>query len=214
MKGKNGEMHAKPDELDVSSLMDTEEASKKFKRAEKSAFYGVLSLVPHLHNILEHRRPRIQYTYPPSPTSSGRSSPEISNAAPPLSQRIRQLQAELAALEVEVSDPTNPALHTDEEGHIEPGDLIRDIVDAKSRLGKITKLKEGRGKLVSAVMQDEEPVPENTEEKVEPKVTEEVKTSGDVKDIAEMDKRVGELEKIIGSSNTVLDEVINPFLYS
>lgn len=113
-----------------------------------------------------------------------------------------------------MSDPTNPALHTEEEGHIEPGDLIRDIVDAKSRLGKITKLKEGRGKLVSVVMQDEEPVPETTEEKAEPKVNEEAKTSGDVKDIAEMDKRVGELEKIIGSSNTVLDEVINPFLYS
>lgn len=42
-------MHAKPDELDVSSLMDTEEASKKFKRAEKSAFHSILSVMLHLH---------------------------------------------------------------------------------------------------------------------------------------------------------------------
>ncbi len=129
-----------------------------------------------------------------------------------LSQRLARLQAELAALEIEISDPSNPLLHK-EEGQVEPGDLIRNVVDAKARLDKISKFKDGRGKLVNVVMHESDAEKENRAEKEDDNDAstegrgDEVKGRGDVRDIAEMDKRVGELEKIIGSSNTALDEV-------
>jgi len=170
------------------------------------------------HACAEHHRPRIQYTYPPSPTSP--TSPGSPTAAPavPLSQRLRLLQAELAALETELADPSNPLLK--QEKDVEPGDLIRGMVDVKGRLDKISKLKEGRGKLVSAVLGEEgrkevdglDDPSKADRSKVESEdgvivdVDEKVKTP-DVKDIAEMDRRVGELEKIVGSTTTALDEL-------
>ncbi|THH29856.1 hypothetical protein EUX98_g4329 [Antrodiella citrinella] len=184
------------EELDTSSLMPPDEANKKFRKAEK-----------------KHHRPRIQYTYPPSPTSSGRTSPALHTPALPLSHRLRNLQAELAALETELADPANPLLHKErEEGHVDPGELIRGMVDVKGRLEKISKLKEGRAKLVSTVMGEEgasrmERQPkedEETEEKVEVlKVDEKSET----RDMAQIDQRLGELEKVIGSSSTTLDEM-------
>ncbi|KAL4245101.1 hypothetical protein ABKN59_009685 [Abortiporus biennis] len=192
---KNGDVPSK-EELDMSNLMDTEEASKKFRKAEK-----------------KHHRPRIQYTYPPSPTSSsGRNSPTLSTPALPLSQRLKKLQAELSQLETELADPSNPLLTKEKEESV--GELIRGVVDVKGRIDKISKVKEGRGKLVSAVLgedngpkfvleaegiNDKEEKPK-VEEKSEPK-------KSDVKEISEMDKRVGELEKIIGSSSAPLDEL-------
>ena len=162
--------------------------------------------------LLGHRRPRILYTYPTSPGSSGRSSPEPSTPVQPISQRLRRLKAELAALEAEAGDPANPALANDGEAHVEPGDLIRDIVDAKSRLDKIAKLKEGRGKIVNVVLQSgeapkQESVAEAEQDKGDAPVEEDAEKPPAVRDVSEMDKRIGELEKIIGSSNTALDEV-------
>ena len=158
------------------------------------------------------RRPRILYTYPPSPGSSGRSSPEPSTPVQPLSQRLRRLKAELSALEAEAGDPSNPALIDDGDDHIDPGDLIRDIVDAKSRLGKISKMKEGRGKFVNVVLQSgeaskQESVVGQEDNKETPPAMDDAEEAPVVRDVSEMDKRIGELEKIIGSSNTALDEV-------
>ena len=118
----------------------------------------------------------------------------------------------MAALDAELADPSNPLLHN-EKDHVDPGELIRGMVDVKSRLEKIGKVKEGRGKLVSVVLGEgakpETPAAEAQAKEKEAKGTakdEKAKTP-EVKDIADMDKRVGNLEKIVGSSSTALDEV-------
>ncbi len=139
-----------------------------------------------------------------------------------MSQRLRLLQAEVASLETELSDPTNPLLRKEKEaGNADPGELIRGMVDVKRRIEQISKAREGRGKLVSAVLGDSDTedaseaatavkrkAAKNTEsaEPVSvPAIV--IPRAPEVRDIAEMDKRVGELEKLVGSSSTALDEV-------
>lgn len=203
-------------------------------------------------------RPRIQYMYPPSPTSSsGRSSPELVHVASvahhhrhthgvSLATRLANLKAELSALENELGDQKegSPGFEDDEEpvvvgeetaaddkpkkhahghGHVEPGELIKEVVDVKARLEKIGKLKEGRTgreKLVSAVLQgageqvstagksdigyereEKEDVAKDDKEK------ESVPLKLEARDIADMDRRLGELERAVGSSSTSVDEV-------
>lgn len=194
--------------------------------------------------ILGRHRPRIQYTYPPSPTSSGRSSPELyphhhhkrTPHALSLAERLANLKAELATLESELIDvhqQESPAAEEDEgavlvesekakkiehsRGHVEPGELIQEVVDVKARLEKIGKLKEvrtGREKLVNAVLQGvgerggsttlDEEKPENETEKT---TKEDAAVRMEVRDIAEMDRRLGELERAVGSVSTSADEV-------
>ncbi|EIN11454.1 hypothetical protein PUNSTDRAFT_118845 [Punctularia strigosozonata HHB-11173 SS5] len=179
------------DEFDNNSF-DVEEATRKFKRAEKRR---------------EQHRPRTQYTFPPSPTS-----PTQHTHTPPISQRLRMLQAELASLEAELADPSNPQLHKErEEDNVDPGELIRELVDVRGRLEKIRTKKEGRGKLVSVVTGEangHEHHLVNGKDDVEKKEMEGEKKQDapDVRSIAEMDRRVGELEEIVGSSSTALDE--------
>jgi nuclear migration protein JNM1 len=159
----------------------------------------------------EQHRPRTQYTFPPSPTS-----PTQHTHTPPLSQRLRLLQAELASLEAELADPSNPQLHKErEEDNVDPGELIRGLVDVRGRLEKIRGKKEGRGKLVSVVTGEGEvnghafPVVNGKEEEdaTEKNGKDKGKDAPDVRSIAEMDRRVGELEELVGSSSTALDEV-------
>ncbi|KAJ7287720.1 Dynamitin-domain-containing protein [Mycena rebaudengoi] len=155
---------ASKDELDSTNLMQHDEASKKFRKAER-----------------RRDRPRTHYAYPPSPTDP--TSPvEPSTSRPvPLSQRLRALQAEITSLETELSDPANPLLYKErEEDTVDPGELIRGLVDVRGRLDKIRKDKEGRGRLEAG--------------------------KPNVRSIVEMDRRVGELEKLVGSSTAALDE--------
>ncbi|KAI0793983.1 hypothetical protein C8Q74DRAFT_1314911 [Fomes fomentarius] len=203
-RGKPGEPSGR-EELDSSSV-NPDEASKKFRRAEK-----------------KHHRPKVQYVYPPSPTGDEPSGPPSpTQGAVPLSQRLRLLKAEIAALEVELSDPTNPLLRKEKEaGLADPGELIRDMVDVKRRIEKISKAREGRSKLVSVVLgeSDAEEAPAvksksdleqqaETTKKPSPSPAAPVKSKApEVRDIAEMDRRVGELEKFVGSSSTALDEL-------
>lgn len=85
----------------------------------------------------------------------------------------------------------------------------------KGRLDKISKLKEGRGKLVSTVMgegevakgEEEEKAEDKQEEKADEEKGKQEEAKGETRDMAQMDHRLGELEKIIGSSSTTLDEV-------
>ncbi|KAI0720880.1 hypothetical protein C8Q72DRAFT_861422 [Fomitopsis betulina] len=195
-RGKTGEAPGR-EELDGTHL-SPEEASRKFRKAEK-----------------KHHRPRIQYVYPPSPTSdtSPPSTPSVIPALP-LSHRLRLLQAELAVLENELSDPSNPLLQKERDAGHDPGELIRGMVDVKNRLDKISKGKEGKGKLVSVVLgEDSADEHEGTlrdgGKRALSDQTAPPTTSGtpDVKDIVEMDRRVGELEKMVGSSSTALDEL-------
>ncbi|KAG8213793.1 amino acid permease-domain-containing protein [Butyriboletus roseoflavus] len=189
------------EELDVSNLINPEEASKRFRKAERA------------------RRHRTRYAYPPSPSpSSSRSS--SSSRSPtrtlPLPARLRALQAELAALEAELEDPSNPALQArekDGEG-VDPGEMIRGLVDVRRRLEKVRRGREGRGRLVGVVVgegedrdtDEEDKEGEDDQDKVEGGT---IKGSGDVpgaRSIVEMDKRVGELEKLVGSVSATLDE--------
>ncbi|KAI0741483.1 hypothetical protein C8Q80DRAFT_1110264 [Daedaleopsis nitida] len=196
-RGKAGEPAR--EELDSSSV-DPEEASKKFRKAER-----------------KRRQSKVQYVYPSSPTSNEPSGPPSpTQGAIPLSQRLRLLQAEVAALETELSDPTNPLLRKEKEaGNADPGELIRGMVDVKRRIEKISKAREGRSKLVSVVLgeSDAEEAPADTTQEPEkkPEPVKKPETSAprnpEVRDIVEMDKRVGELEKLVGSSSTSLDEL-------
>jgi nuclear migration protein JNM1 len=134
----------------------------------------------------------------------------------PLSQRLRALQAELASLENELSDPSNPLLEKErEESNVDPGELLRGLVDVRSRLDKIVKEKEGRARLVGNILhEDQQPSkergktqgsehPQDNEAKPEP-------AKSAVQNLVGVDRRVEELEKLVGSSNTGLDDVRLP----
>lgn len=139
---------------------------------------------------------------------------------------MRTLQAELDSLEAELADPSNPLLHGDENGgaQIDPGELMRGLVDVRGRLDKVKKAKEGRGRLVGVILNQDKEVgelkrdlsrarskdatrskdvePGESKDKTEAKDDEE-----DSAALAELDRRVGELEDLIGSSSVALDEV-------
>lgn len=97
------------------------------------------------------------------------------------------------------------------EDNVDAGELIRGLVDVRGRLDKIRKGTEGRGRLVGVVLGEETSKEEEEEEeegakKVKDK-TDDVPGKPTVRNFVEMDRRVGELEKLVGSSSTSLDEV-------
>jgi nuclear migration protein JNM1 len=199
------------EELDSGSLMRPDEASKQFRRAEKkhrkcNFFISVL------HCSQPVDRSRLLYAYPPSSVSSSRSpSPDGLSARTqkpvPLSQRLRVLQAELTVLETELADPSNPLLQKEREENVDPGELIKGLVDVRGRIEKIRKDKEGRGKLIGVIVGDENVrVNEKMMDSKQLTTEEKVEKSGAIL-MTDMDRRVGNLENIIGSSNIALDEV-------
>ena len=132
---------------------------------------------------------------------------------------MRALQSELLALEIELADPSNPLLQNGQEDDaIDPGELIRGLVDVRGRLEKIRKDKQGRGKLVGVVLGErgDRGIDESLHDKLK-RVGDSTLTKVDDKagksearGIIEMDRRVGELEKLLGSSSVTLDEVLQP----
>lgn len=98
---------------------------------------------------------------------------------------------------------------------MDPGELIRGLVDVRARLEKINKGKEGRGRLVNVVLGNGEVVVREESQKLvktqqdgeEGNKVPEKGDAPDVRSVVEMDRRVGELEKLVGSSTTALDEV-------
>jgi nuclear migration protein JNM1 len=98
---------------------------------------------------------------------------------------------------------------------VDPGELIRGLVDVRGRLEKISKGKEGRGRLVNVVLGNEEVEHREDGRKVDgvqkdgegKRKDHEKGKAPDVRSVVEMDRRVGELEKLVGSSSTALDEV-------
>lgn len=120
------------------------------------------------------------------------------------------LQSELASLETEASDPTNPLLARDrEQSNVDPGELLKGLVDVKARLGKFSVGHQGRVRLVQGVLQDPPPVDHDTE--TDPDVSKDAKdphkSLETARGVAELDRRIGELEKLVGSASTSLDEV-------
>ncbi|KAG6857283.1 hypothetical protein H0H87_007117 [Tephrocybe sp. NHM501043] len=184
-KGRNNDVAGK-EEIDSSSLIDPGEASRRFRKAER-------------------RHPsRTYYAYPPSPTDT---SPPPTTRSLPLSARLRSLQTELLALESELADPSNPQLAKEREvDNVDPGELIRGLVDVRGRLDKIRKEKEGRAKLVGTIIGDDGEVREVEGKETTEKAEKEAPSKPEARSIAEMDRRVGDLENLVGSSRASLDE--------
>ncbi|TRM69683.1 Dynamitin-domain-containing protein [Schizophyllum amplum] len=180
--------HTNPDELD-SRTITPEDAQKKFRKAEQ-------------------RRDRIRsrYTYPPSPSRS-RSRSRSKERPLPISKRLLNIQAELESLEAEVNNSAKDKLQADED--IDPGELIRGLTDVRKRLGQIRKDKEGRGRLVEVITAEEAEKQGHDPEAEAKERTKKADEKPEVRSVVEMDKRVGELEKLVGTSTTVLDET-NP----
>ncbi|KAF9650895.1 hypothetical protein BDM02DRAFT_3092305 [Thelephora ganbajun] len=190
-RGKNTDPPASKEDLDSSNLISAAEASKKFKRAEKRS---------------ERHRARTRYAYPPSPTSS--DPPESpTRGSPPLSYRLRTLRAELSALEADISDPTNPLLVNEQDSGIDPGELLRGLVDVRGRLENINGTKTGRGKLVHAVIDGARPSLPDASPTDSTPVGKRAERQVNLQDLAELDERVGELESVVGSSTASLDEL-------
>ena len=124
-----------------------------------------------------------------------------------MSHRLRSIQTELSALEADISDPTNPLLVHEQDSGIDPGELLRGLVDVRGRLERINGTKTGRGKLVSAVIDGGRPGLLDTAQPDSTSAGKGADRQVSPQDLAELDERVGELESVIGSSTTSLDEV-------
>jgi nuclear migration protein JNM1 len=130
---------------------------------------------------------------------------------------LRSLQIELSALEHELADPSNPLIQRErEEENVDPGELIRGLVDVRTRLDKIRKVKEGRARLVSVVLEgDSLPKDQGNKKLEEDKATnidDKLNLNSEMQTMVSIDRRVRELETIIGSSNMSLDEVQVQFI--
>ena len=89
---------------------------------------------------------------------------------------------------------------------------MRGLVDVRGRLEKVKKTREGRGRLMGVVLSGDKEVDAAKEPTTaaEPK-KEEPEAKQAEKDekgsLTELDRRLGELEDLIGSSSVALDEV-------
>ncbi|CUA70444.1 putative dynactin subunit 2 [Drosophila pseudoobscura pseudoobscura] [Rhizoctonia solani] len=170
-------------ELDNEPLPSTEASGRFFRHAERRA-----------------RRQRELYSYPDSSYSSSRSpSPSRSNL--PLAQRIELMKNELAQLEAEAAGDTDPK--------DEPTELIRELSGMRGRLAGIGS----RARLISAVANNKT----KEKEKAKPETdapTQNVETQPVESEISrahgggvvDIDRRIAQLEKLIGASGTSLDE--------
>jgi hypothetical protein len=121
---------------------------------------------------------------------------------------LRLLNAELTSLETELADPSNPLLQKErEEDNVDPGELIKDLVVVRGRLDKIRKKHEGRARLIGTVLANDRQESESEDENEDPEDDLNTPEASKMRNLIDIDKRVGELEKLIGSSNATLDEV-------
>jgi nuclear migration protein JNM1 len=145
----------------------------------------------------EQRRARTQYTYPPSPIEDEPSR------QPSAAYRVKQLQAELAALEAELSQSPPDA---QEEG--DGPDLLTDLVDVRGRLEKLGKSKrnpKADGTPLNITSQPPDKVDSGAA--AAPEASGPDKPTTKMGNVVEMDRRVGQLEELVGSSSAALDEV-------
>ncbi|KDQ21811.1 hypothetical protein BOTBODRAFT_26222 [Botryobasidium botryosum FD-172 SS1] len=180
------------EDLDSSHLPNRHDVGQMFRKAER-----------------KRTRTRTIYAYPPSPNRSPSRSPSPGRQrAPPLKTRLRALQHELASLEAELADPSNPLLLAD-EGSADAGEMMRGLVEIRARL---LKLGVGEGPVNGDAMVDRvvragkeiTPKPVSDEQPEEGKKAD--ISAEESATIAEVDRRLGELEKLVGSSSMYLDE--------
>lgn len=154
----------------------------------------------------ERQRARTRYAQP-SPLTSSDPPESPTRGPPPLSYRLRILQAESSALEADISDPVNPLLVDEQNSGVDPGDILRSLVGVRGRLETINGANQGeenrlmlyidggRTGLPDANPTGSTPVGKGAERHV------------NSQDIAELDERVGELESVINSSAASLGKV-------
>jgi len=148
------------------------------------------------------------YAYPPSPDDSDDDYPPAHAATLPFSARLRFLQQELANLEAELAkaDVKSP----EKEKQKDTGQMIDGLKDVRSRLEMIgkTRGREGRERLVEAIQSGvsrDGGLGHSRGASLGGKKDEREKEKE--KEIAELDRRLGELERLVGSSSAALDEV-------
>jgi len=151
---------------------------------------------------------RTMYTYPPSPNDSDDDYPPAHAATLPFSARLRFLHQELATLEAELAKAN--VMSSEKEKQKDAGQMIEGLKDVKSRLEMIgkTRGKEGRGRLVEAIQSGvvrDGGLGHSRGASLGGKKDE--KEREREKEITELDQRLGELERLVGSSSAALDEV-------
>ncbi|GAB1525733.1 hypothetical protein RhiTH_008898 [Rhizoctonia solani] len=168
-------------ELDNEPLPSTETSGRFFRHAERRA-----------------RRQRELYSYPDSSYSSSRSpSPSRSNL--PLSQRIELMKNELAQLEAEAVGST--------DSKDEPTELMRELSDMRGRLTGIGS----RTRLINAMANGKnkdkaKPEADTSARNVVPHSAQPEIAIPHGGGVVDMDRRIAQLEKLIGASGTSLDE--------
>jgi nuclear migration protein JNM1 len=110
-----------------------------------------------------------------------------------------------------LADPSNPLIQKErDEENVEPGELIRGLVDVRSRLDRIKKGKEGRAKLVGVVLDSgvtSKEISKTQEISAVVEAAEAIPNKSEMRTMVDIDRRMGELENLVGSSSTSLDEV-------
>ncbi|KAK7029684.1 hypothetical protein VNI00_014382 [Paramarasmius palmivorus] len=167
-RSRGSKFTSNPEELDSSNLINAEEASRRFRRAERRR---------------EHAK--THYVYPDSGTDTPSSSEEAQRS---LTHRLKALQAELQSLEAELEDPSNPRLEAED---VDPGELIRGLVDVRRRLDRVRKDKEGRGRLVGVLLGQNQKEKDDEDELVVVKEEDAKEKENDKErnNLAEIDKR-------------------------
>ncbi|QRV96628.1 dynamitin domain-containing protein [Ceratobasidium sp. AG-Ba] len=164
------------EELDDGPLPPTEDSGRYFRHAERRA-----------------RRQRALYSYPSSTPSTSRSASPSKDDLP-LSERIAAMKRDLIVLEAEAARGLDAGA--------EPSDLMKELSDVRGRLARVG----GRARLVQAVVNGKsQPVDGSNESgaRVKPEISAGGAVGGGV---VEMDRRIAQLEKLVGSSGTSLDE--------
>ncbi|KAB5592853.1 Dynamitin protein [Ceratobasidium theobromae] len=177
-------------ELDDGHLPPTEVSGRFFRHAERRA-----------------RRQRVWYSYPDSVRSSSRS-PSPPKESLSLSERVEAMKKELVILEAEAAGET--------DRNDEPTELMRELSDMRERLAGMGS----RARLIKAMANGKHKAKsEGTEADsqrlnagavdVEPGTRAEIARANETTSshgVVDIDRRIAQLEKVIGSSGTSLDE--------
>ncbi|KZT43666.1 hypothetical protein SISSUDRAFT_997393 [Sistotremastrum suecicum HHB10207 ss-3] len=167
------------DGLDGSHVMKSAEATERFRRAEQSSRKKGTSL----------------YAYTPSTSYSA--------APPPFSQRLHSLKHELAALEAEAQSSLTSSPQDEEPNSAE---LVRELADMRTRLERVGTSADARKKTPNGATSKASHTESLRAQTVSVDDTGHERKVKDVQAVSDIDKRLGELEKILGSSALTLDE--------
>ncbi len=150
------------------------------------------------------------YTYPTrhGDRSSRSPSPSYSQRHPAsLQERLLSLRKELESLESDISERSQTSgAPTERDAEI----LMRGLVEIRTRLiGLGDGARDAQRKPLTRAVEAAKVAPSSILTKPESQETMEMKDTrpGDADTLSRLDKRLDELESLIGSSNALLDEV-------